>query len=327
MTALVPGAWSPSRNDSMLKTAIGIDIGGTNLRAGRVSERGDVAGWISEKISKHPGSVLDRLSAICRCLNDGSVRGIGIGVPGRVDSRRRIVLSGGYLDLGQVKLVECLELASGLTVNLDNDCNMALVAEMTRGAAQGASNVVMFTIGTGIGGAVATDGRILRGRATAGQLGHLTIDREGVVCACGRSGCVETMSSGTALGRMIAEAGMPSGVGVDDLFERERRGDPSSTSILDRWAKPLRAAIDSMVAAVDPELVLLGGGLGHAAFRALARAPARSEWYQCPIAAAQLGDSAGVIGAALAVFTSGMGAYESLIEHETSFGARGASTS
>ena len=176
---------------------------------------------------------------------------------------------------------------------------MALVAEMATGAAQGADDVVMFTIGTGIGGAVVLDGKIVRGRETAGQLGHLTVRHDGLPCACGRRGCVETTSSGTALGRLIAEAGLPKGTLADSLFERDAAGDAVIGRLLDAWALPLRAAIDSMVAAVDPELVLLGGGLGNAALRALARAPALSPWYQCPIVAAQLGDDAGVIGGAV----------------------------
>ena len=157
----------------------------------------------------------------------------------------------------------------------------------------------MFTIGTGIGGAIALDGKIARGRATAGQLGHLSVSHPGLACACGRRGCVETTSSGTALGRLLAEAGLPAGLLADSLFAQEAAGDAVAASVLDRWVVPLRAAIDSMVAALDPDVVVLGGGLGTAAYQALARAPALSPWYQCPVAAAQLGDDAGVIGAAV----------------------------
>jgi glucokinase len=286
-------------------TAIGIDIGGTNLRAARVSSGGEILDWHAEKIAWNPDAVLGRVVALCRQLDDPSVAGIGIGVPGRVDAAHGAVLSGGYLNLTGASLAEQLERALEKPVVIDNDCNMALVAEMATGAAQGFDDVVMFTIGTGIGGAVVLDGKVVRGRATAGQLGHITVSHQGLPCACGRHGCIETTSSGTALGRLVVEAGLPRGTSAEVLFEREAAGDELARRVLDSWVTPLRAAIDSIVATVDPQIVVLGGGLGGAAHRALLRAPALSPWYQCPVAAAHLGDDAGVIG----------GAISALIEH------------
>ncbi|TJW58769.1 MAG: ROK family protein, partial [Mesorhizobium sp.] len=101
----------------------------------------------------------------------------------------------------------------------------------------------------------------------------------GEACVCGRRGCVETTSSGTALGRHIARAGLGPDVSVDQLFARDAGGDPLARDVLEAWAGPLRAAIDTTVAMFDPDLVLLGGGLGLAAHRALARAPALAPWY------------------------------------------------
>ncbi|WP_292397886.1 ROK family protein, partial [Mesorhizobium sp.] len=170
---------------------------------------------------------------------------------------------------------------------------------MALGAARGRESIVMFTIGTGIGGAVAQDRQIVRGKGTAGQLGHITVDISGEACVCGRRGCVETTSSGTALGRHIARAGLGPDVSIDQLFARDAGGDTLARGILEAWARPLRAAIDSAVAMFAPDLVLLGGGLGAAAHRALASAPALAPWYQCPVEPAQLGDDAGVIGAGL----------------------------
>ncbi|RWM03804.1 MAG: ROK family protein [Mesorhizobium sp.] len=279
--------------------AIGVDIGGTNLRAARISGTGEILERMAEKSAPDPELVLGRIVDMVRRLDTPEVTAIGVGVPGRVDARRGAVLSGGYVDLASVDLTERLEGMTGKPVAIDNDCNMALVAEMTLGAASGYENVVMFTIGTGIGGAVAQNRQILRGRATAGQLGHITVDMNGETCACGRRGCVETTSSGTALGRHIERAGLGPGISVDHLFDREAAGDGAARDILEAWAKPLRAAIDSAVAMFDPDLILLGGGLGRAAHRALACAPALAPWYQCAVAPAGLGDDAGVIGAAL----------------------------
>lgn len=288
-------------------TAIGIDIGGTNLRAARVSGAGEILERVSERIDRDANNAIGRIIDLVRQLDRADVTAIGIGVPGRVDARRRTVLSGGYLNLAGAALAERVETATGRPVVIDNDCNMALVAEIAVGAGRGRENVVMFTIGTGIGGAIVQEGQILRGRGTAGQLGHITVDVNGAACVCGRRGCVETTSSGTALARHILEAGLPPDSSIDDILRRATKGSASSRQVLDAWVRPLRAAIDSASAAFDPDLVLLGGGLGKAAFKALQKVPALAPWYQYPVLAAELGDDAGVIGSAICA----------LIEHRT----------
>ncbi|WEK49384.1 MAG: ROK family protein [Candidatus Kaistia colombiensis] len=280
-------------------TAIGIDIGGTNLRAARVSGAGEILERLSERIDRDADIAIGRIIELVRQLDRLDVTAIGIGVPGRVDARRRTVLSGGYLNLAGAALAERVEVATGKPVIIDNDCNMALVAEIAVGAGRGRENVVMFTIGTGIGGAIVQEGQILRGRGTAGQLGHITVDVHGAACVCGRRGCVETTSSGTALARHIREAGLPDDTSIDDIFRRAAKGSHAARQVLDAWAGPLRAAIDSASAAFDPDLVLLGGGLGKAAHKALLKIPALAPWYQYPVLAAELGDDAGVIGAAV----------------------------
>ncbi len=278
---------------------IGVDVGGTNLRVAHVTSDGRPEGRHGESIARDPDAVAGRIRDLCRGLATSSVTGIGIGLPGRVDARRRQALSGGYIDFAGTRLAERIQDAIGLPVVLDNDCNMALLAEMALGAARGCRNVVMFTIGTGIGGALALDGIVVRGGGTAGQLGHLTVAEGGAVCNCGRRGCVETTSSGSALGRHIREAGLPPGTRVEDLQAASASGDTPAAGVLRRWAAPLRVAIDTMVAAVAPDVVLLGGGLGEAARAALEGAPPLSPWYRCRVEAALLGDDAGVIGAGL----------------------------
>ncbi|MDX8455928.1 ROK family protein [Mesorhizobium sp. VK9D] len=279
--------------------AIGIDIGGTHLRAALISASGEIVRRVSDKSAPDPELVLGRIADMVRRLDGPEVAAVGVGIPGRVDAKRRAVLSGGYVDLASVALAPRLESMAGKPVVVDNDCNMALVAEMALGAAMGHGNVVMFTIGTGIGGAVAEMGKIVRGSATAGQLGHIGVDPHGEVCKCGRRGCVETTSSGTALGRHMARAGLGADVTVEQLLARAAAGDVVAREILDAWARPLRAAIDTAVAMFSPDLVLLGGGLGEAAHKALGRAPALAPWYQAPVQPARLGDEAGVIGAGL----------------------------
>eukprot|EP01037_Dinobryon_pediforme_P023552 gene23552-25039_t len=278
---------------------IGVDIGGTNLRAARISADGTIEARISERITRDPAIVTERVIELVRHLDTPDVVAVGVGIPGRVDARRRRVLSGGYIDLSLKPFAAEVEAGVGKPVAIDNDCNMALVAEIAVGAGQGRENVVMFTIGTGIGGAVVLEGKIVRGSMTAGQLGHLTVDIAGLTCACGRRGCVETTSSGLALGRLIAEAGLPVGTTAEDLLSRCEAGDEPAKDLLHRWVYPLRAAIDTAVAAFAPDLVLLGGGLGTAAHRALVLAPPMAKWYLCPVDHARLGDDAGVIGAGI----------------------------
>lgn len=281
-------------------SAIGIDIGGTHLRAARVTLDGTVVARARSPSDRDPEVVLRRIEDLIAEIDDGSVTRIGIGVPGRVDFENGRVLSGGYVDLSRVPLAERLRERFGRPVVIDNDCSMALVAEAAVGAARGRRHVVMLTIGTGIGGAALDAGRIVRGRGAAGQFGHVRVDVGGRACLCGRRGCVETVSSGTALGTHIREAGLEAGVTAAELLSRREAGDPLAARVLESWAGPLRSAIDSLVAAHDPELVVLGGGLGEAACAALARIDAPSSWYHSPVVPALLGDDAGVIGAALA---------------------------
>ena len=230
-------------------------------------------------------------------LRDDTTAAIGVGVPGRVDVRRGLILSGGFVDLSVLPLTQLLQQATGLGVFTDNDANMALAGEARAGAARGFSHAVMLTVGTGIGGAILADGRIFHGGTTAGQLGHITVASDGEPCNCGRHGCLETACSGTALRRLLTEFGFAEGTSITDILQLQT---PEAVALVEAWATPLRSGIDSLVAAFGPEIVLLGGGLGAAAEQALKRVPALSPWFQYPVAAATLGDEAGVIGAALA---------------------------
>jgi glucokinase len=179
---------------------------------------------------------------------------------------------------------------------------MALLAEAARHPEGASGLVAMITVGTGIGGAMILDGQPWYGGGHAGQFGHVAVAEDGPPCNCGRRGCVETFSSGTALGDLMAGAGYPEGTRAEDLIDAARGGDAVAGGVLDRWGAPMRRAIESLVAMADPRLVLLGGGLGRQMAQALERTRNRSAWFGFPVAPATLGDDAGVIGAGLRAF-------------------------
>ncbi|ASW08335.1 ROK family protein [Rhizobium sp. 11515TR] len=287
----------------MVDIAIGVDIGGTNIRAALISVQGEILAKLSERTPTDPLLALERVIAMARSLDTPEVLGIGVGIPGRVDVDSREILSGGILNLSGLNFVKRLETALQKSVVIENDCSMALIAEMRIGGAKGYQNVAMLTIGTGIGGAVAHAGRIYHGHRAAGQLGHICVSQDGPPCPCGRRGCVETFSSGTALRRHIAEAGL-SVVTIKEVFSMAAEGDDAAVRVLRQWAVPLRAALDNIAATMDPEVILLGGGLGCDAARALADLPAAAPWFCPAILPAKLADDAGVIGAGLSIFTA-----------------------
>ncbi len=277
-------------------TAIGIDIGGTKLRAARVSGA-VIEARAAAPSSADPREVVARVLALIVEVRTDEVAALGIGVPGPVQAASRRVLAGGYVDLSSFDFVAEIEAATGLPVVIENDGTMAMLGEVTHGAARGLQNVVMLTIGTGIGGAILEQGSVLRGRGTAGELGHLCVDPNGRACVCGRIGCVETTSSGTAFGTHLAEAGLPADTRAEDLLGR---GDAKAAAVIRAWVGPLRAAIDTLIAICAPDCVVIGGGAGRPAVAALATVPERSSWFSAPVIEASLGDDAGVIGAATA---------------------------
>lgn len=280
----------------MLK-AIGVDIGGTNIRVASVTRDGLISAARTTLTPQTADGILAIITDHVAKLNaDHTAAAIGIGIPARVNVAKGEIFPGGFIDLSSCNFTHVVKQNTGLKVFIDNDASMALMGEVRIGAARGLSNVILLTIGTGIGGAVMSNGHILHGRATAGQLGHVTVDYKGALCRCGRNGCVETTSSGTALREMILAAGLSASTVIADLLASK---DKAAQTVIKTWALSLRAALDSLVASFDPQRIVLGGGLGADAIRALANYPARSDWFQCDLVPAQLGDTAGVIGAAL----------------------------
>lgn len=283
-------------------TAIGVDAGGTRIRVARIGRSGEVLERVIEPVCRDRHGFPAQMQRLVTAIRTASDVGVGIGIPGRVDGRSGEIRSAGYLDIAGLDLGGRIARATGLPVRIENDATMALLAEGQASPGGTRGLLFMITVGTGIGGAALQDGVPWYGGGYAGQFGHIVVGEGGPRCNCGRTGCVETFSSGTALGRLMAEAALPEGTRAEDLLARAEAGDDVAATLLDRWARPFQRAIETLVAVGDPRLILIGGGLGGEMARALARLPKRGDWFDLPVAAAALGDAAGVIGAGLRGF-------------------------
>jgi len=207
----VPNHPEPSSLVAPPRWALGIDLGGTKIATGVVSSRGDLSGLVTmaTPANEGPEAVIDAMVAAAhRSLEASAAReedlaGVGVGAPGPVDSARACVVRPpnlpGWKDIALRDELAC-RLARPVT--LDNDANAAGLAEAHLGAGRGCSPLLYLTVSTGIGGALLLDGRLLRGASgAAGELGHIVLDPEGPPCGCGSRGCLEALSSGTAIAR------------------------------------------------------------------------------------------------------------------------------
>ena len=306
---------------------VGVDIGGTKVLAGVVDAEGRVS---STALRTTPGrrvltsQVEDAMvEAILESAAGRPLAGVGIAAAGFVDRTGERVMFAPHLPWQGEPLRDLLQARLGCPVQLDNDANCAARAEARHGAARGAASALMITMGTGIGGAVLLDGEVLRGaNGMAGEFGHMQVVPGGQVCECGKSGCWEQYSSGNALVRnaraLMAE--QPSVLAEMSGGRPERVTGPMVTSAAEEGDLVARQAFASvgdwlgvgtanLVAALDPEVVVIGGGVSAAGDKLLdpARAALRrtlvgAAHRRIPdLVAATLGPRAGMIGAALLV--------------------------
>lgn len=277
-------------------TSVGLDVGGTRIRAARIGVDGRMRGRVIEPVSPDRDGFLAQVLRLVSSVRDDTSRAIGIGIPGRVAGTNGAIHSAGYIDIAGLDLSHLVTEATQLTCHVENDATMALIAE----AHDTSGLVAMITVGTGVGGALLRDGRPFCGSDFAGQFGHMVVASDGPLCKCGQRGCVETLCAGPALGALIAQAGFSKGTSASDILAIAAGGDVEAAQIVTDWAAPMQRALQSLVAVVDPARIILGGGLGADMARALAQGPDVGNWFDRPITAACFGDDAGVIGAGLA---------------------------
>lgn len=316
---------------------LGIDIGGTNLVAGCVAADGArLHGLLSEPTRPEEGAdgVVARLLALGRRSMDALaaavpgavVRGVGVGAPGPLDTRRGIVLLTPNLGWVDFPLRDRVSEGLRLPAAIDNDANCAVLGEHWRGAARGARQALGITIGTGIGGGLILDGHLHHGASDcAGEIGHTTIEMNGRRCACGNYGCLEAYASGPAIARRAMEAVErgaestlretmrigPAAVTAQVVYEAASAGDGLAREVVHDTARFLGAGIANLVNVFNPEVVVVCGGVtqaGDSLFVPLRQEVSRRAFKPavdvCRIVPGALSGSAGVYGA-VRVFLNG----------------------
>ncbi len=302
---------------------LGIDIGGTQIKGATVDETGAVA----QSLRVDTPSSLDEFRRALPLLiqqlsaSAAAVTAVGIGCKGIINPQttRVEVLPGTlhYLEGQLLSEIVATALPPGTPIAADNDARVALAGEVAWGAARQCRNVVMLTLGTGVGGGVVADGRVLRGATgAAGHIGHLTVDPFGVLCICGNRGCIETVFSARSIeseafaaihrgteSRLLASAAKPPSCA--EVFDLARQGDMIASDIIRKATVVLGAAIAGLAFVFDPERVILGGQISAAGDVLLEPLRAEVRWRtqpflrrEIPIVRSTLVDPSGVIGAA-----------------------------
>jgi glucokinase len=303
--------------------AIGVDLGGTKMLLGVLDADSKVV-WESRERSTGQGEE-ELVELLVREIEEaraecGGIEAVGLGIPATIDHDKGLAVSAVNLPIENLPIRDLVAERVGLPVFVDNDANVAALAEHLFGAARGTRNAVMLTIGTGIGGGLVLGGELYRGATGAGaELGHVVIEMDGPRCQgnCPGRGCVETLASGTALGRegrAAAEREPNSALGkllaggeeIDGkaVTDAALGGDETAVAVVGLIGRRLGVALTSFANIFEPETIVIGGGVMAAGDLLLE--PARREletralppMNRTPVVAAELGYDAGMIGAA-----------------------------
>ena len=309
----------------MKEYAFGIDLGGTTAKIGLFTTSGALLEkWEVATDTSHAGEhILENLAvAILGKMKEQSIQpeqveGVGIGVPGPVlDSSIVPIVCANLGGWGERNVSAQLSgLLNGLKVLVGNDANVAALGEIWMGAAKGAKNAVMVTLGTGVGGGVVVNGKVIDGvHGAGGEIGHITVNRhETAVCGCGKRGCLEQYSSATGVVRCMKKLldenpDTPcvlrgTEFAAKDVFDAARNGDALAAREVDEMSDTLGMALANIASTVDPEAFLVGGGVARAGdvlFAPLNKHFKEYAFKSCreiPIKQASLGNDAGIYGA------------------------------
>ena len=292
---------------------LSIDIGGTAVKLGLVDRQGAIharheAGVCFDGYATPILTTVIREAQAFLAREQAQIEGVGVSATGQVDDRQGVVIgtNGKIPHYEGAQLKRDLEAALGVPVYALNDANAAALGECFTGRARGMDNVLMITLGTGVGGGIVLGGRIFGGtRGIAGELGHFTLYQDGIPCPCGKRGCFESYAATTALVRRAQEATSETALDGRAIFARTAAGDPVIRAALNGWIDDIAAGISGLVRIFNPQMVLIGGGVS--AQEELLIAPLRQRVLSqvmprftegLRIEAATLSNDAGLIGAA-----------------------------
>ena len=297
----VPGSRSP-----LTDLLLGIDLGGTSVKLGVCDATGAPRARSSVATEPERGSddAIGRIAETARALiaQSGGARACGIGAPGELDAaRRRLVRANHFPGWTNVAIADTLAASLGIPVALENDANCAAWGELRAGVGRGARSLACFTLGTGVGGGLVIDGELWTGaNGAAAAFGHIVVDPNGPPCRCGQYGCVEQYASATAVATRYGRGS------ARDAFDAAARGEPDAVEVIDWSCDGLAAGVANVIHVVQPDMVVLGGGMAAAGNIMLERVRAgvarrvRAAWLSAVrIECSTLGDDAGWIGAAL----------------------------
>ena len=321
----------PVRGVGQASLLLGVDLGGSHISAALV----DQAGRILQRrkaptaVEAGPDGIIAGIVELLREVISVSgvtrreLAGIGLGIPGLIDSSRGLSIFSPNLFWHNVQVVRPIEREFNLPTFMDNDVRCATLAEAWYGAGRGVANLICLTIGTGIGSGLMVDGQLVRGATeSAGEIGHMTIEKDGPRCNCGNHGCLEALAAGPAIARRAREAiekgvetvmlamvgGQPDRLDAAVVTQAARQGDPVAWEIIELAALYLGIGIANYINLVNPELVIIGGGVAQAGElllapmrRVVGQRAMKVQAATARVVPARLGEDAGVIGAAALV--------------------------
>jgi glucokinase len=290
-----------------MTSTVGIDIGGTFIKAALVSGEGRVLrrARVASGVEGGADEIERRVEEAVGELGGGGIRGVGIGVPGMVRMDDGVVVRSPNIPAwNEYPARERLGARLGLGVVVDNDANMAALGEGWVGAGRGAGSFMMITLGTGIGAGIVLGGRLWHGdTGRAGEFGHVIVEPGGAPCGCGGRGCVERYASADGMRRLASELGLEAD--VPDIMALAGKGDPAARRVFETAGGMLGIALGAWFNIMDVRTVIVGGGAAPALRLmlphlrdALARSVYGVEPGQLRIVPAELGEEAGVIGSA-----------------------------
>jgi len=303
---------------------VGIDVGGTKIAGALVSESGEII--MSLKVPTPADNTEELIEAVVTMVNElrgeREIKAVGVAIAGFIDAAQSEVIYSPNLSLRNEPLKAKLEAKLGVDVFVENDANAAGWAEYRFGAGQGSKHMLMITIGTGVGGAIVANGELFRGGFGIGaELGHANFIQDGKQCGCGQHGCLEKYASGTALleaAKELAASGTAEGQRLAELqaevgeltgtqvYQAITESDPGAIRLLNELGENIGKAAASLAAILDPQILVIGGGLSVAGELLLkpvrdaylSHLPARGYRPEMKIVSAALINDAGVVGAA-----------------------------